>query len=176
MFEATLVEGSFLKKVFDAIKDLVVVGNIYCSATGLSLKAHYCHRLLRDKHPEMPLKDSHSGEYYVGVLLGSERFRHYRCDKDISRKIDIEYMAMILECAEDDDIITLKADDVDTTFTLVFESPSKILKFVDILSLKFSFNCRVNGESLRWLVGYLFFSFYIHCFFLEFFSSGARMI
>lgn len=127
MFEATLVEASFLKKVFDVIKDLVLVANIYCSATGLSLKASYCHhRHLQAKDSDMPLKDTHSDPYFVGLLLGSERFQHYKCDKDISRSIDIDLMAKILECAEDDDIITLKADDVNNTFTLVFESRSKI--------------------------------------------------
>lgn len=125
MFEATLVEARFLKKVFDVIKDLVLDANIYCSATGLSLKASYCHRLLQ-ANSDMPLKDTHSDPYFVGLLLGSERFQHYKCDKDISRSIDIGRMAKILECAEDDDIITLKADDVNNTFTLVFESRSKI--------------------------------------------------
>ncbi|MFN3503983.1 MAG: hypothetical protein ACK4ZJ_17170, partial [Allorhizobium sp.] len=38
MFEARLVQGSLLKKLVEAMKDLVTDANIDCSSSGLSLQ------------------------------------------------------------------------------------------------------------------------------------------
>lgn len=67
MFEARLVQGSLLKKVLESVKDLVTDANFDCSATGFSLQA---------------MDSSHVA--LVSLLLRSEGFEHYRCDRNIS--------------------------------------------------------------------------------------------
>jgi proliferating cell nuclear antigen len=67
MFEARLVQGSVLKKVLESIKDLVTDANFDCSATGYSLQA---------------MDSSHVS--LVALLLRSDGFEHYRCDRTMS--------------------------------------------------------------------------------------------
>ncbi|MBA0609302.1 hypothetical protein Godav_021379 [Gossypium davidsonii] len=108
MLELRLVQGSLLKKVLEAIKDLVNDANFDCSATGFSLQA---------------MDSSHVA--LVALLLRSEGFEHYRCDRNISMGMNLGNMSKMLKCAGNDDIITIKADDGSDTVTFMFESPSK---------------------------------------------------
>ncbi|GAB4831874.1 hypothetical protein Ancab_005889 [Ancistrocladus abbreviatus] len=108
MFELRLVQGSVLKRVIDSIKDLVTDANFDCSSTGFSLQA---------------MDSSHVA--LVALLLRSEGFEHYRCDRNISMGINIANMAKLLKCASNEDIITVKADDGTDTVTFVFESPNQ---------------------------------------------------
>ncbi|PIN23955.1 DNA polymerase delta processivity factor (proliferating cell nuclear antigen) [Handroanthus impetiginosus] len=108
MLELRLVQGSLLKKVLEAIKDLVNDANFDCSATGFSLQA---------------MDSSHVA--LVALLLRSEGFEHYRCDRNISMGMNLNNMAKMLKCAGNDDIITLKADDGSDTITFMFESPTQ---------------------------------------------------
>lgn len=108
MFELRLVQGSLLKKVIDSIKDLVNDANFDCSSTGFSLQA---------------MDSSHVA--LVSLLLRSEGFEHFRCDRSISMGMNIANMAKMLKCAGIDDIITIKADDGTDTVTFMFESPSQ---------------------------------------------------
>ena len=64
MFEARLVQGSVLKKILDAVKDLVTDANFDCSETGFSLQA---------------MDSSHVA--LVALLLRADGFEHYRCDR-----------------------------------------------------------------------------------------------
>jgi proliferating cell nuclear antigen len=61
----------------------------------------------------------------VALLLRSEGFEHYRCDRNLSMGMNLGNMAKMLRCAGNDDIITIKADDGSDTVTFMFESPSK---------------------------------------------------
>ncbi|KAL2239513.1 UNVERIFIED_CONTAM: Proliferating cell nuclear antigen [Sesamum indicum] len=108
MLELRLVQGSLLKKVLEAVKDLVNDANFDCSATGFSLQA---------------MDSSHVA--LVALLLRSEGFEHYRCDRNISMGMNLNNMAKMLKCAGNDDIITLKADDGSDTVTFMFESPTQ---------------------------------------------------
>lgn len=108
MLELRLVQGSLLKKVLDAIKDLVNDANFDCSASGFSLQA---------------MDSSHVA--LVALLLRSEGFEHYRCDRNISMGMNLNNMAKMLRCAGNDDIITIKGDDGSDTVTFMFESPSR---------------------------------------------------
>jgi proliferating cell nuclear antigen len=108
MLELRLVQGSLLKKVLEAIKDLVNDANFDCSGTGFSLQA---------------MDSSHVA--LVALLLRSEGFEHYRCDRNLSMGMNLTNMAKMLRCAGNDDIITIKADDGSDTVTFMFESPSK---------------------------------------------------
>ena len=108
MLELRLVQGSLLKKVLEAIRELVTDANFDCSGTGFSLQA---------------MDSSHVA--LVALLLRSEGFEHYRCDRNLSMGMNLNNMAKMLRCAGNDDIITIKADDGSDTVTFMFESPSK---------------------------------------------------
>ncbi|XP_030540424.2 proliferating cell nuclear antigen-like [Rhodamnia argentea] len=108
MLELRLVQGGLLKKVLESVKDLVNEANFDCSAIGFSLQA---------------MDSSHVA--LVSLLLRSEGFDHYRCDRSVSMGMNLGNMARMLRCAGNDDIVTLKADDGGDTITFMFESPSQ---------------------------------------------------
>ncbi|CAE6019947.1 unnamed protein product [Arabidopsis arenosa] len=108
MLELRLVQGSLLKKVLEAVKDLVNDANFDCSSTGFSLQA---------------MDSSHVA--LVSLLLRSEGFEHYRCDRNLSMGMNLGNMSKMLKCAGNDDIITIKADDGSDTVTFMFESPTQ---------------------------------------------------
>ncbi|XP_050946465.1 proliferating cell nuclear antigen-like isoform X1 [Cucumis melo] len=108
MLELRLLQGSLLKKVLEAMKDLVNDANFDCSPTGFSLQA---------------MDSSHVA--LVSLLLRSECFEHYRCDRTISMGMNLNNMAKMLRCAGNDDIVTLKADDGSDSLTFMFENPSQ---------------------------------------------------
>ncbi|MQL95832.1 hypothetical protein Taro_028503 [Colocasia esculenta] len=129
MLELRLLQGSLLKKVLDAIKDLVTDANFDCSATGFSLQA---------------MDSSHVA--LVALLLRSEGFEHYRCDRNLSMGMNLNNMAKMLKCAGNDDIITIKADDGSDTVTFMFESPSElpVPTVSSALDLCFLLACRLS--------------------------------
>ncbi|XVE99695.1 hypothetical protein REPUB_Repub03eG0222500 [Reevesia pubescens] len=108
MLELRLTQAGLLKKVLESIKDLVTSANFDCSATGFSLQA---------------MDSSHVA--LVALLLRSDGFEHYRCDRNISMGMNLANMAKMLRCASDDDIVTIKADDGSDIVTFMFESPSQ---------------------------------------------------
>ena len=65
MFEAKLAQSAVLKKIIDAIKDLVTEASWDCSPQSMSLQA---------------MDTSHVS--LVTVALKSEGFDHYRCDRN----------------------------------------------------------------------------------------------
>ncbi len=91
MFEARLTQGGLLKKLLDAVKDLVTDGNFDCSSTGFGLQA---------------MDTSHVS--LVSMMLRSDGFDHYRCDRNISMGMNLVNMAKMLKCANDKDIVTMK--------------------------------------------------------------------
>jgi len=121
MFEARLLQGNILKKLMEAIKDLVTDANFDCSSAGVSLQA---------------MDSSHVS--LVALVLRSDGFQHYRCDRNISLGINLTSMAKILKCSGSDDIITLKAEDNGDQVSFMFESPKQTrishfsLKLMDI--------------------------------------------
>nr|XP_043613179.1 proliferating cell nuclear antigen-like [Erigeron canadensis] len=108
MLELRLVQGSVIKKVMESIKDLVNDANFDCSSTGFSLQA---------------MDSSHVA--LVSLLLRSEGFEHYRCDRNLSIGMNMGNMAKMLKCAGNDDIVTIKADDGGDSVTFMFESPNQ---------------------------------------------------
>lgn len=106
MFEARLVEGgSILKRVMDAIKDLINEATWMCCSKGMCLQA---------------MDSSHVA--FVSLMLNSEGFENYRCDRNISLGINLTSMSKILKCAANDDTITIRADDEPDTVSFLFES------------------------------------------------------
>lgn len=97
-----------MKKILDAIKDLVTDANFDCSATGFALQA---------------MDSSHVA--LVALLLQKDGFEHYRCDRNLIMGMNLVNMAKMLRCAGNDDIITVKAEDDGDTVTFMFESPNQ---------------------------------------------------
>jgi proliferating cell nuclear antigen PCNA len=58
----------------------------------------------------------------VSMLLRAEGFDPYRCDRNVALGINLNSFAKVLRSAQNDDIITIKADDTPDTLNLVFES------------------------------------------------------
>lgn len=67
MFEARLLQGALLKKVIEAIKDLVTDANFDCTENDFSLQA---------------MDSSHVS--LVSLRLEKDGFEHFRCDKPVS--------------------------------------------------------------------------------------------
>ncbi|XP_050369294.1 proliferating cell nuclear antigen-like [Argentina anserina] len=107
MMELRLVQGSLLKKVIESIKDLVTDAKFDCTSTGFSLQA---------------MDSSHVA--LVALLLRAEGFEHYRCDRNISMGMNLGNLSTVLKGADNDDIITLRADDDGDTVTFMFENPT----------------------------------------------------
>jgi len=112
MFEAKLKEAALLKKLVDALKDLVTEASFDCTSTGISLQA------MDSAHVSL-----------VVVLLRADNFEQYRCDKNVSLGINLAHMGKILKCASNTDTVTMKADDNGDSVTLIFESKNKVAKF-----------------------------------------------
>ncbi|KAK7320287.1 hypothetical protein VNO77_29621 [Canavalia gladiata] len=108
MLELRLVQGSLLKKVVEAVRDVVHNANLYCSSSGFSLQ------FIDSSHVAL-----------VSILLRPEGFEHYRCDRNISMGINLNNMSKILRCAGNDDIITVRAEDGTACLNLMFESPTQ---------------------------------------------------
>uniref|UniRef100_A0A0P6EFX2 DNA sliding clamp PCNA n=3 Tax=Daphnia magna TaxID=35525 RepID=A0A0P6EFX2_9CRUS len=108
MFEARLLQGSLLKKVMEALKELLNEAAWDCSDAGIQLQA---------------MDNSHVS--LVSLNLRAEGFDKYRCDRNLSMGMNLGSMSKILKCASNEDIITIKAQDNADTVTFVFESPDQ---------------------------------------------------
>ncbi|CAM9633636.1 unnamed protein product [Heterosigma akashiwo] len=89
MFEARLIKGSLLKKIIEALKDLVTEANIDVSDTGISLQA---------------MDSSHVS--LCSLMLRMDMFDHFRADRNSTLGINITNFSKILKCAGNDDIVT----------------------------------------------------------------------
>jgi len=82
MLEARLLQGSLLKKVVDALKELVTEANLECSASGISMQAmdqsHVC---------------------LVTLMLRADGFESYRCDVGRMLGVSIVNLQKVLKCA-----------------------------------------------------------------------------
>lgn len=108
MFEARLVQGNMLKKILEAIKELVTEANLDCSSAGISLQA------MDLAHVSL-----------VHLMLRADGFDSFRCDRSLALGINMASMSKILKCAGSKDAVTLKADDEGDTMAYVFESPDQ---------------------------------------------------
>ena len=73
-----MTEGGMLKKITEAMKDLVTEANFDCTGTGISLQA---------------MDSSHVS--LVGLLLRADGFDHFRCDRNISLGINLGSMGKV---------------------------------------------------------------------------------
>jgi proliferating cell nuclear antigen len=58
----------------------------------------------------------------VSMLLRSEAFSPFRCDRNIALGINLGSLTKVLRAAQSDDILTLKAEDAPDVVNLVFEN------------------------------------------------------
>jgi len=105
MLEARLDQAQLLKKVVDAIKDLVQDCNFDCNDSGIALQA---------------MDNSHVA--LVSMLLRSEAFAPFRCDRNIALGINLGSLTKVLRAAQNEDMLTIKAEDAPDVVNLVFEN------------------------------------------------------
>lgn len=108
MFEARLGQSAILKKILDAIKDLVSEASWDCSTSGMSLQA---------------MDTSHVS--LVAVQLNADGFDKFRCDRGLTLGMNLTSLSKVLKCAGNDDLITIKAPDNADTITLMFEAKNE---------------------------------------------------
>ncbi|CAJ0835033.1 4355_t:CDS:2 [Entrophospora sp. SA101] len=139
---ALLSQGLMLKKLLEAIKELVTDANFDCSETGIALQA---------------MDNSHVA--LISLLLSSEIFATYRCDRGFSLGVNLTSLNKLLRCAGNDDSITLKADDNSPeTLSMSFSAPKHLSipeteyhAIVSLPSAEFQRVCRdmmVIGETV----------------------------
>jgi proliferating cell nuclear antigen len=58
----------------------------------------------------------------VSMMLKSESFSPFRCDRNIALGINLTSLTKVLKAAQSNDILTLKAEDAPDVVNLVFES------------------------------------------------------
>ncbi|KAF8162232.1 proliferating cell nuclear antigen, N-terminal domain-containing protein [Pholiota molesta] len=105
MLEAKLQEAGTLKKLLDAIKELVTDANFECNEEGIVLQA---------------MDNSHVA--LVSVKFSAPAFKRYRCDRPMPLGVNLAALTKVLKCAKDDDICTLKAADEADVLNLVYEA------------------------------------------------------
>ncbi|KDQ32621.1 hypothetical protein PLEOSDRAFT_1110201 [Pleurotus ostreatus PC15] len=105
MLEAKLQEAGLLKKLLDAIKELVTDANFDCNEEGINLQA---------------MDNSHVA--LVVVKMESTGFKKYRCDRPMPLGVNLASLTKVLKCAKDDDTCTLKAGDGLDSLNLVYEA------------------------------------------------------
>jgi len=108
MFEAKLASAGTLKKVIDAVKDLINDASWECTEGGISLQA---------------MDSSHVA--LVSLKMRTEGFEEFRCDRAMTLGINLTNMAKIMKCAGNDDSVTLRANEDGDTITFIFDSPNQ---------------------------------------------------
>nr|UXY87480.1 proliferating cell nuclear antigen [Cryptomonas sp.] len=107
MLEARLKQSVQLKKIIEAVKDIISDVNLDCNSTGLSLQA---------------MDQSHVS--LVSLVLKSEGFDMFRCDKPITLGVNLLSLYKILKCASNEDSITISCKAPYEILSLIFESPA----------------------------------------------------
>ena len=105
MFEAKMSEVSVLKKIVEAIKDIVNVVNIEVGLSGFSFQA-------------MDL--SHVA--LVSLSLKPDCFQSFNCENSTHLGIKLQNLHKILKCADSTDIITMSCDNDPQQLNFKFES------------------------------------------------------
>ena len=108
MFSATLDEGNILKKIVEAIKDIVSNVNIEAGPNGITMQA------MDPTHVAL-----------VSLDLKADGFSDYRADKNFQLGVKLNSLHKILKCAGNSDTITLKCEEEPSQLTLRFTNESK---------------------------------------------------
>ncbi|KAJ1941289.1 hypothetical protein FBU59_003540 [Linderina macrospora] len=113
--------ASILKKIVEALKDLINETNIDFSETGISLQA---------------MDSSHIA--LCNLLLRDDGFKTYRSDRTMTLGVNLSSLSKLLKCAGNDDEVRIFTDDDADQLNFSFESANKervsefTLKLMDI--------------------------------------------
>jgi proliferating cell nuclear antigen len=108
MFEAKFSSATFLKRILNAVKDLVTDANLLCTEDGMELQA------MDSAHVSL-----------VNLTVLPEACSHYSCSKSLTLGVNLVSFAKILGCPDGEDSVTLKLDDTDTSILVIeTESPT----------------------------------------------------
>lgn len=118
MFEAKLSEANVLKKIVEAIKDLVTDVNIDISANGMSIQA---------------MDSSHVA--LVSLNIPSDGFESFRADTAQALGINIGNLSKVLKLAGGDDSLTLQSDQESSQLKLTFENAKTLRQTVYNMNL-----------------------------------------
>ncbi|SPP85919.1 proliferating cell nuclear antigen [Drosophila guanche] len=108
MLEARLGETQLLKKIVDALKEIISLSTLDCSETGMQLQS---------------MDNSHVS--LVSLSLQTGCFEKYRCDRNVSLGLDLKSLSKVVKSASGDDSVTLSAADKADKLLLSFESDNK---------------------------------------------------
>lgn len=89
----------------EAIKDLVQDCNFDCNDSGVALQA---------------MDNSHVA--LVSMMLKAEAFSPFRCDRNVALGVNLTSLTKVLRAAQNEDVLTMKAEDAPDSLNLVFES------------------------------------------------------
>ncbi|KAK6102746.1 proliferating cell nuclear antigen (PCNA), putative [Brugia malayi] len=121
MFEAKLGSASTLKRIVDAIKDLVTDAPFDCTETAMCLQA---------------MDSSHVA--LVSLKMDVAMFESYRCDRTINLGLSLAGMARALKCANNEDTCLIRYEENDDSVLFLFEDTKRdksqevIVKMMDI--------------------------------------------
>ncbi|SCU84495.1 LADA_0D01992g1_1 [Lachancea dasiensis] len=121
MLEGKFEEASLFKKIIDSFKDCVQLVNFNCNEHGIAAQAVDDSRVL-----------------LVSLSIGTESFQEFRCDRGVTLGVDLSSLSKILRCGNNNDNLTLIADDTPDSVLLLFEDTKKdriseySLKLMDI--------------------------------------------
>ena len=121
VFEGTLDKASSFRKIIEAIKELVKDVNFQINQTGMSLQA---------------MDTSHVA--LVSAIIKAEGFTAFSCSKQITIGVNLEHMIKVMKLAEEDDNMTLKADESGDKLYMSFENASNILSVYPTRNREFS--------------------------------------
>jgi proliferating cell nuclear antigen len=109
MFEARMAQASLLRKVLDAVRDLVSDANLECAEDGIALKA---------------LDTSHVA--VVLVFLERSGFETYTFDGPLKLGLNLTSLSKILKCGNGDDALVLRTIDSEPDLLhVVFDGGSR---------------------------------------------------
>lgn len=114
MLEGKFDQASLLKRIVESIKDSVKLCNFNCSEHGITVQAVDDLRVL-----------------LVSLLVGQLAFSEYRCDRDVTLGVDMELFSKIIKTTNNEDYLTLLAEDAPDLMLTIFEDKKKerILEF-----------------------------------------------
>ncbi|UJR10164.1 hypothetical protein I4U23_014380 [Adineta vaga] len=113
MFEARLLHGSIFAKVIEGLRELVNEATWECSGNGITLQA---------------MDSSHVA--LVSLVMRSEGFESYRCDRNMSLGISLVSMSKVLKTMGKDDSLTIRVNDDSDSIIIAMESQNQD-KFAD---------------------------------------------
>ncbi|KAK7542437.1 proliferating cell nuclear antigen, C-terminal domain-containing protein [Phyllosticta citribraziliensis] len=105
MLEAKLSQPMLLKKIVDAIKNLVQDCNFDCNESGMALQA---------------MDNSHVA--LVSMVLKTELFNRWRCDRNLALGINLTSLNKVLKSLQSDDLLSITAEDTPDVISFAFES------------------------------------------------------